>query len=165
MFTIYRVKDDYVKYLQKYEPKVLDNKSQKRPYIGVTHIVNDIQYFIPLSSPKPKHKTMKNMKDFHKVNEGEYGAINFNKMIPVFNEVIIQFNIQDEPDDKYRNLLQNQYRSILDIKDVILKKSTELYELFHADNDTLNNNELKVKDRCCNFSLLEKIYIQYKPTT
>ena len=41
------------------------------------------EYFAPLSSPKPKHKNMKNTLDFFKIKNGELGAVNFNNMIPV----------------------------------------------------------------------------------
>ena len=31
---IYKIQDEYVKYLRTKEPKVLQNKEEKRPYIG-----------------------------------------------------------------------------------------------------------------------------------
>ena len=37
----------------------------------------------PLTSPKPKHLHMKNQIDFLKIKGGEWGAVNFNNMIPV----------------------------------------------------------------------------------
>lgn len=46
-------------------------------------IIYTCKYFAPLSSPKPKHKRMKNMIDFFKIKDGELGAVNFNNMIPV----------------------------------------------------------------------------------
>ncbi len=35
---------------------------------------------------------MKNGKDFRKINNGIYGAINFNNMIPVLDEVLIEID-------------------------------------------------------------------------
>lgn len=48
---------------------------------------------------------MKNAKDFHKIKNGEYGVINFNKMLPVKEKCIINFNFKDEQDKSYRLLL------------------------------------------------------------
>ena len=42
--------------------------------------IEDCEYFAPLSSPKPKHKKMKNTIDFLKIKNGELGAVNFNNM-------------------------------------------------------------------------------------
>ena len=38
-----------------------------RPFVGIVVICNEKQYCIPLSSPKAKHKSMKNDVDFHRV--------------------------------------------------------------------------------------------------
>lgn len=55
---------------------------------------------------------MKNGKDFRKINNGIYGAINFNNMIPVLDDVFIEIDIANIQDMKYRRLLQNQYNFI-----------------------------------------------------
>ena len=59
---------------------------------------------------------MKNSKDFRRIGGGEYGAINFNNMIPIVDQAIIEFNIEDIKDKKYRRMLQNQH--------VLLKKDS-----------------------------------------
>ena len=38
-----------------------------RPFVGIVVICDDKQYCIPLSSPKEKHKSMKNSIDFHRM--------------------------------------------------------------------------------------------------
>lgn len=50
---------------------------------------------------------MKNGKDFRKINNGLYGAINFNNMIPVLDSALIEIDIANIADVKYRRLLQN----------------------------------------------------------
>jgi protein AbiQ len=80
---LYNVKNDYIDYLRKFESKVLFNKNEKRPYVGVVHAIGDTNFYVPLSSPKAKFASMKNAKDFHKIAGGKYGIINFNKMIPI----------------------------------------------------------------------------------
>lgn len=129
---IYRIKDDYVEYLRTKEPKVLKNKG------------------------------MKNMKDFHKIASGKYGVINFNKIIPVPSECIIDFKFEDEEDIEYRILLQNQYNCIKDMKTTIIGKSNDVYRLFHTPDSELTASDLRVKQRCCDFDLLEKMCDDYK---
>ena len=61
-----------------------ESVSEMRPFIGILMTHDDIEYVIPLTSPKDKHKNMKNTMDFHKINGGKWGAINFNHMFPYF---------------------------------------------------------------------------------
>ena len=53
------------------------------------------------SSPKPKHKSMKNDVDFTKILDGEklIGVLNFNNMIPVDESCIIPLNLQITGED------------------------------------------------------------------
>ena len=82
---IVRVNSDYCDYLRKFDNKVAYNENEKelRPFIGVLFQIDTCEYFVPLSSPKPKHKNMKNTVDFFNIKDGELGAVNFNNMIPV----------------------------------------------------------------------------------
>ena len=143
------------------DSKVPDNKHEKRPFIGVVFSINGMDYYVPLSSPKPKHKAMKNSKDFRKINGGKYGVINFNNMLPVIEEALIEFNIQDEPDYKYRNLLQNQYRAVVDDFENIKRVAHDLYYLYQLAEDQLKPFEVAIKNRCCNFKMLESCSITY----
>ena len=79
------VDSDYCDYLRQFDNKVAYNKHKKelRPFIGILFEIDTCKYFAPLSSPKPKHRKMKNMIDFFKIKDGELGAVNFNNMIPV----------------------------------------------------------------------------------
>ena len=157
---LYCVKDDYIEYLRKYESKVLDNKNEKRPYVGVVYTVNSVDYYIPLASPKEKFSKMSNSKDFHKICNGKYGALNFNNMIPIKDNNVIKIDVDNEVDVKYKALLINQYMSLLDLTDVISKKSVRIYELY-TTTEKLTPNDKKIKDRCCNFPLLEEKCIEY----
>lgn len=158
----YYIKDDYIEFLRKIDSKVPDNKHEKRPFVGIVFSINNINYYIPLSSPKPKHKTMKNNKDFRKINGGEYGVINYNNMLPVVEEALIEFNIQKEPDYKYRNLLQNQYRIIKSDFDKITKAAYDLYIFCEIDDKNLKPYESAIKNRCCNFKILESYCNTYQ---
>lgn len=141
---------------------VEDNKKESRPYVGVVLEIGDIMYFAPFTSPKEKHKKMKNGKDFRKISGGTYGAINFNNMIPVKEEALILIDIEGIEDARYRRLLQNQYVSIKADQDNVLRTAFKLRELVLKEDKSLNQNDLKVKGRCCNFSLLEEKAATYE---
>lgn len=159
---LYRIKQEYIDYLRTEEPKVLENKNERRPYIGIILFINNITYYVPLSSPKNKYKTMKNTKDFHKIAGGVYGAINFNKMIPVPPSCVIRFDFNNEKDTSYKMLLFNQYSGLSSLEDTIKEKSKNLYKLFHSNDQDLTFADKRVKDRCCNFTLLEEMCKKYK---
>lgn len=157
----YHVKDDYIALLKKYDRNVDDNKHERRPYIGVVLNINGTSYFAPFTSPKAKHKKMKNTKDFRKIAGGAYGAINFNNMIPVVSDALILIDILTVEDVNYQRLLQNQYTSIRADQDKIKEVAKNLYELVSKKDDELTSNDLKIKKRCCNFKLLETIAPTY----
>ncbi len=157
----YHIKDNYIMFLHQYDPVVADNKREKRPYIGILLDIDGIRYYAPLTSPKPKHLSMKNGKDFRKIGQGQYGAINFNNMIPVPDSALIPFDFQSEPDRHYKRLLQNQYNAIKSDEKAILQTAQRLRALLISDNDSLSPYDRQVKARCCNLSLLETVYRQY----
>ena len=55
----------YLAYLSSYESKV--SKKTDRPFIGVILKVENREYFAPLSSPKEKHKKMRETMDIIKI--------------------------------------------------------------------------------------------------
>ena len=156
----YIVTEEYMIYLKKYDEKVMDNRGvkNKRPYIGVLFEIDRKKYLAPLSSPKPKHLTMKNSLDFVKINQGKFGVINLNNMFPVIEEVIIEKNINLEEDNKYKELLVNQldWCNKMENRDNIYRKAEKLYK------EILNKKEQsRFWNRCCNFSLLEEKAIEF----
>lgn len=157
----YNIKDDYVQFLRDYDSKVLENKQESRPYIGIVFQINSICYYAPITSPKPKHQKMKNGKDFRKIKQGLYGAINFNNMIPVPDGALILIDIDNEPDKQYKRLLQNQYRAIKADWNAIQQTAENLRSLVLTSEDNLGTYEKTVKARCCDLALLEAIYTTY----
>lgn len=159
---LYHVRDDYIAFLRQYDTKVADNKNEKRPYVGIVFEIDAVQYYAPLTSPKPKHTTMKNDKDFRKIQQGRYGAINFNNMIPVPESALLFFDFANEPDARYRRLLQNQYNAILEDWRAIVRTAEALHTLLFSDVSSLTSHERNVKARCCNLSLLEQVMQKYR---
>ena len=139
-FKIVRVDSNYCDYLRNFDAKVIYNRGVKllRPFIGVLFKIDKWEYFAPLSSPKPKHKSMRNTIDFFKIKNGELGAINFNNMIPVTKNNYIEIDLY--------NANKNQ------IKD----HSYKLYMKYK--NNKLSPN---IRLRCCNYPLLESKSIEF----
>lgn len=161
-FKIVCVDSKYCDYLRKFDNRVTYNFNEKqlRPFVGILFEVNNYQYFAPLSSPKKKHKNMKNTLDFFKIKNGELGAVNFNNMIPLNNEnyelVDLNKKTNDSDEIKYQKMLKEQLKWLNKNYDQVKNKSYKLYNLYI-------NNRLpkKIMDRCCNFILLEQKSKEY----
>ena len=159
---IVKVEEKYCDYLRVFDNRVPYNVGIKelRSFIGVLFIIKNCEYFAPLSSPKEKHKLLKNTIDLLKINDGVYGVVNFNNMIPVKSNNYVEFDLSLDNKDKDEvmriNLLRNQLRWLTVNRKEIMNKSRLLYNLYM--NDKLPDN---VRDRCCNYRLLEEKCNEY----
>ncbi|WP_288536803.1 type III toxin-antitoxin system ToxN/AbiQ family toxin [Holdemanella biformis] len=144
----------------------MDSDNLPRPFIGILIMNNENQFVIPLTSPKAKHARMSNSLDFHKINGGEYGAINFNNMFPIINDDRIYqiidtgFNSDcSKTELQYRNLVRNQltWLNLSHNKALVLRKAENLYNLYIS-----GELDEKVKRRCCNFIKLQEEYMNYQ---
>lgn len=162
-FSFYNVETAYCDYLRKADPCVPYTMDRKaiRPFVGIVFSVDRFQYFAPLTSPKPKHLHMKNQIDFLKIKGGEWGAINFNNMIPVQPSCLTKvemriFGTDSKEDVDYKNLLSNQLSWCNSHRDMILKQAEKLYHMI-VDGRTWES----LQSRCCNFAIDEKLCIEY----
>ncbi len=159
---IVRVNSDYCGYLRKFDNKVAYNKHEKelRPFIGILFKIENCEYFAPLASPKEKHIKMKNKIDFLKIKGGELGAVNFNNMIPVkeHNYYLVDLNRTNLSisEQKYQQLLKQQLQWLNEHYNQLKNKSFKLYQLYNSGRLPEN-----IKERCCNFKLLEEKCLQY----
>ncbi len=159
---IIKVNSDYCDYLRDFDDKVPYNKGAKglRPFVGILFNIGEVEYFAPLTSPKEKHRKMKNSIDFMKIDNGNLGAINFNNMIPVKREnytlVNLNVRLKNAIDKKYYKLLSEQLDWLNAHKLQIEEVSHKLYDWSIADRLPKN-----VKKRCCNFKLLEQKCQEY----
>lgn len=159
---LYYVDDQYINYLRGFDSKVYINKFGKRPYVGVVVSINGIDFFAPLTSPKPKHVTMKNSLDFRKINGGKLGAININYMIPVPKSMLKLVDISSINNTKYKHLLNNQVRFLKSDRIEIEKSARNLLDLATKDDSVLSQYQINIKKRCCDFELLAKKMKEYK---
>lgn len=104
---------------------------------------------------------MRDQIDFIKIHNGEWGAINFNNMIPVRMELINKIDTTSMSSDnihtkQYKELLTNQLSWCNAHKNRIINTSNRLYSV-------IINNEATpaLKQRCCDFKLLEQKLSEY----
>ena len=162
-FSFYMVDAEYCDFLRKSDPCVPYTMEHKatRPFVGIVLFVNNVQYYVPLTSPKPKHLHMKNQIDFLKIKGGEWGAVNFNNMIPVhpgsLKKVEMKILETDSKQDiSYKILLSNQLSWCNSHREAILKQAEKLYRLI------VNGKAWStLASRCCNFALDEMLCDAY----
>lgn len=154
---IVKVDSNYCDFLRKYENKVPYNAGEKelRPFVGILFNIGNCEYFAPLSSPKPKHSRLANTLDLIKIDNGKLGVINFNNMIPVNKSNYNIIDLNEKTNDKNKSarilLLKNQLRWLNKNRVDIYEKSSNLYKKY------VNNLlPINVRNRCCNFILLEE---------
>lgn len=156
---IYEVNPKYIDYLLPQAPHMFHNKKpgqqNERKFIGVVLHINEVDYFAPLSSFKPKHETMKNSLDFLKV--GNYAVINLNNIFPVPSGQYTYVDISKEKNPQYRKLLESEYRIIRKMQDKILKNATAVY-----NHKIANGTSTALAKRCNDFLLLETSCKNYK---
>ena len=152
----------YCNYLRSFDKKVPYNFNEKelRPFIGVLFKIDDLMYFAPLSSPKPKYLKMKSKLDFFKIDNGKLGVINFNNMLPVCEDNITKLDLDKEcltkSEEKYTKLLKEQIYWLNRNDEKLYGRSKKLYDKYVLG--TLDSNIAK---RCCDFKLLEDKCMEY----
>ncbi len=154
---IYRVNDKYIAFLRGRDHRVQLNKHHSRPYVGVVLHVGEFKYFVPMESPKPSHEKIKPGIHILKMDKGRLGLLGFNNMIPVRDDVLISFDINNEPSPDYAMLLKKQaYFCNRNKTDILNKASQTYYEVVNDKNKFL-------KDICCDFKKLERACKQFDP--
>lgn len=135
-FLFCRVNSSYCDFLRDKDrrvPQTMDEK-RTRPFLGIVFSVNGKNYYVPLTSPKKKHLRMSNSSDFLKIEDGKYGAMNFNNMIPVPTECLEEADILihkgDSPEKiKYKTLCQRQYEWCKANRVQIVRRAVRLYDI------------------------------------
>ncbi len=161
--SFYTVDVNYCDYMRSGEPRIIYNNGAKlgRPFVGLVFDLNGISYYAPLTSPKPKHEKMKNNLDFLKIAGGQYGAINFNNMMPIHPNCLTKVEITIKSTDslktkKYKNLLMNELSWCNSNQEIIINKAKKLYDAVNA-----HKCPTYIFNRCCNFRLCEQYMNKY----
>ncbi|WP_099470091.1 type III toxin-antitoxin system ToxN/AbiQ family toxin [Konateibacter massiliensis] len=150
----YDIDKDYVKYLQKFDKKVpnIEYSTNNKFVCGVVFKCNGIAYYAPISHITNKQQT--NLQIFQ--DDKVISTIKFSFMIPAYDNVLVEKKFKEiaKQDQKYADLLYSEYMYCLKHKDEIYKKATSVYKIGCNKNHKLNY-------ACCDFKLLESIYLNY----
>lgn len=169
---IVEIEKDYINYLRNFDKFVLkpDGKDYKkeRKYLGIVFSSDSFDYFIPFSSPDKKDDYDKDGKirkssmvviriiEKHQKEEKLLGTLRLNSMIPIYNkDAIKKYDILQEKDIFYKNLLFKEFNFIKENKETIIAKAKKLYTL------KVNNSKIPMLNFVCNFKLLEEKSLEY----
>ncbi|MCD7883852.1 MAG: type III toxin-antitoxin system ToxN/AbiQ family toxin, partial [Lachnospiraceae bacterium] len=131
-------------------------EKDNRVFIGIIVILGVHKYCIPLSSPKEKHKKMRNSMDFSKIetNGKLIGVLNFNLMIPIEEELLQLVDLSDYKRDRenikhYKQLCRQELEWCILHHETICNKANVLYKKY------ISGEVFAGRDRCLNFQRLE----------
>ena len=146
-FKLYSVSDEYIDYLRAIFPNVYSNKEitrvHTRKYVGIVLRLENYHYYIPMSSPKEsdyqiagEKKVIKKsivpiIRIVVKNSRGQKelkGTLRISHMIPVPPSELQLYDIENEPDDTYKDLVQNEIIFIRKNQDKILANAKLLYK-------------------------------------
>ncbi len=121
---IVSVSDGYIEFLRQHCANVMDNKYETRKftrkYVGIVLTVNNLKYYIPLSSPKDydylpdgtiRKSNMFCSRISMNIGGGEmqlYGKLMYKNMIPVPDSAIIEYDLDYESDEDYKAIVFNE---------------------------------------------------------
>ena len=154
-FKLYSVSDEYVEWLRKDFPNVYSNKinsrTHTRKYLGVVLQVGKYNYYVPMSSPKDSdyqiagaNKVIKKsivpiIRIVVKNSAGEKelkGTLRISHMIPVPESELELYDLENEPDDTYKDLVQNEIIFIRKNREKIDSNAKLLYKQKIANDTT-----------------------------
>ena len=161
--NLYLIDMKYIRNLAKADDHVMSVSPQSgketRPFVGIVIVCGTREYCVPLSSPKPKHKSMKNDVDFTKIMDRDklIGVLNFNNMIPVAESCITLLNLRiagkdDTAARSYKKMATKQLDWCQRNQDAIIKKANKLYKMVQSEKASGF-----LKKRCCDFRKLEMV--------
>ncbi|MDA8229112.1 MAG: type III toxin-antitoxin system ToxN/AbiQ family toxin [Desulfitobacterium hafniense] len=172
---LYNISDEYIKYLLNFDRKVFSNKEEdrkkERKYLGTVLHINDLKYFVPLSSPKESDYTWIDgkkvirksvipiMRIVVKNNSGNdelKGTLKFSNMIPVPDCALIDYDVNNEADEDYKILVTKEISFIKSNSESILKNAQVIY------NQKTNKYNINYLKDTVEFLLLEQKCKEYE---
>ena len=167
---LYSVSDKYINYLRSSYPRIYSNKEDSRvhtrKYLGAVIELSGYNYYIPLSSPKLKHdyvmiegenKIRKNSLIVIRItekngdNEELKGTLQIGTMIPVPETELIEYDVNNEKDTDYKNLVWSELEYIRKHENKIIKNAKILY------SKKANGSQDKIVKYCLDFKGVEEL--------
>lgn len=168
---LYSITDKYINYLRKFDDKVYDNKEDKRKvmrkYLGIVLDINQLKYYIPMSSPKKSDYKNKEIRKsvipiIRIVSNEEInnipvlkGMLRISNMIPVPDSELVLYEPKNEKNKNYKILVEKELEFINKNQDMIIKYANILYR------QKINNYDVSYIKNVVDFKLLEEKCIEY----
>ena len=174
---IVQIDDSFIDDLVNAFPHVMFSKrlhrSHTRKYVGVVFTMDDLNYYVPFSSPKPYDYTKdgairsdnlfvaRMVEDDGADKKRLLGTLRFNNMIPVPMLFVGGYSIENEKDEKYQDVLSAEWKWITKNQEYITKKARFIYDF--KNNEPIRRNEFNGKryDAVLPFKEIEK-YVKLK---
>lgn len=169
---LYAVTDEYINYLRQFDNKVYDNKEDKRKvmrkYLGIVLTINEMNYYIPMSSPKKsdykENEIRKSIVPIVRIVSNEEkdnipvlkGTLRISNMIPVPDSELILYEPKKETNKDYKILVEKELVFIEKNGEMIKKYAKIIY------NQKINNYDVSYIKNVVNFKLLEEKCKKYK---
>ena len=169
---LYSVTDEYIKYLRKFDNRVYNNKEDKRTvmrkYLGIVLKINQLNYYIPMSSPKnsdyKNNEIRKSIIPIIRIISYEEidnipvlkGTLRISNMIPVPDSELILYEPKNENNKNYKILIEKKLEFIGKNEDIIKKYANILYK------QKINGYDVSYIKNIVDFRLLEEKCIEYK---
>lgn len=163
---LYMVTDKYINYLRKFDNRVYDNKENKRKvmrkYLGIVLKINDLNYYIPMSSPKSNdykgNEIRKSIIPIIRIISYDEidsipilkGTLRISNMIPVPNSELILYEPKNEKNKNYKILVEKELEFIRKNENMIKKYANILYK------QKTNNYNVSYINNVVDFKLLEE---------
>ena len=157
--SFFYVPTDYVNYLRNFETNIrgfshiplVDYESHNRRekfFCGIVLQINDYQYYVPVSSNTRNHQNTFYLYD----NNRRLSSLRFDFMFPVPHELIRVFDVQQEPDINYRNLIEKELTACRKGAGTIRNMAFQTYIELAAPERNLT---VERREHSCDFRLLE----------
>ncbi len=168
IMKLYSISDDYIKYLRKKFPRVYSNKEESRvhtrKYLGTVIEIDSYKYYIPLSSPKDKHdyiiidgkrRIRKDSLIVMRITSGTgeakelKGTLQIGTMIPVPDDALELYDVNNESDHAYKDLVNEEIIYIRKHEKMIIKNARVLY------SKRKSGEKNRVVQSCLDFQAME----------
>lgn len=172
---LYEISKEYISYLRSYDKLVFspkeENRNHTRKYLGVVYTINNYNYYIPLSSPKNTDCQMingnrqirKSIVPIIRITalsgSGELelkGTLKLSNMIPVPSSELILYDLENEPDQFYKDLIHKELLFIRKNKNKIIQYAKVIYKQKKAANPSI-----KYLNNTVDFTLLEQKHDEF----
>ena len=153
----YRINEAYNRFLQEYEKKKrgvtkvpnIRYTDRNKFAFGAVLQVNGMKYYVSVSSFDKKQEANILIRVPGDQKEVK-GSLRLTYMVPVPDECIEKLVIKDVKDEKYRLLLNKEYKFCIENAERIQKKANKIYKMVKA------NNKQILTDNSCAFYILEE---------